>query len=71
MMEHEHDSAGHALRRIRQITAGFEAPEGACVTYRSLLAGLEELERDLHLHIHLENNILFPRAIALDAATRQ
>ena len=63
MMEHEHDSAGHALRRIRAITADFEVPEGACVTYRSLLAGLEQMERDLHLHIHLENNILFPRAL--------
>jgi regulator of cell morphogenesis and NO signaling len=66
VMEHEHEDAGEALRRIRAITRNFEVPEGACITYRSLLAGLEELEHDLHMHIHLENNILFPRAMALE-----
>jgi regulator of cell morphogenesis and NO signaling len=68
VMEHEHDNAGEALRMIRRITRDFEVPDGACITYRSLLAGLEELERDLHMHIHLENNILFPRAMAADQA---
>lgn len=67
MMEHEHDAAGDALREIRQITNSFEIPSHACVTYRALMSGLEELERDLHLHIHLENNILFPRAAELEA----
>jgi regulator of cell morphogenesis and NO signaling len=68
VMEREHDSAGNALRQMRDATRGYRVPEHACVTYRSLLDGLRELEADLHKHIHLENNILFPRAIALEAA---
>lgn len=70
MMEHEHESAGQALAAIREITRNFEIPEYACVTYRALMSGLEELERDLHMHIHLENNILFPRGEKLEAAVR-
>jgi len=70
MMEHEHDSAGAALKSMRESTNGFAIPDYACVTYRSLLDGLRELEQDLHIHIHLENNILFPRAIALEPANR-
>jgi regulator of cell morphogenesis and NO signaling len=66
MMEAEHESAGQALSRIREITRDFELPEYACVTYRALMRGLDELERDLHMHIHLENNILFPRAEKLE-----
>jgi regulator of cell morphogenesis and NO signaling len=65
-METEHEHAGAALARIRQLTNGFTPPPDACVTFRSLYAGLAELERDLHLHIHLENNILFPRTIQLE-----
>lgn len=70
MMEHEHDNAGAALKGMRECTRDFAVPEYACVTYRSLLEGLRELEQDLHIHIHLENNILFPRAIALESANR-
>lgn len=70
MMEHEHDSAGAALKGMRDSTHGFAVPDHACTTYRSLLEGLRELEEDLHVHIHLENNILFPRAIALETGTR-
>jgi regulator of cell morphogenesis and NO signaling len=70
MMEAEHDSAGKALADIRTITANYAIPEYACVTYRSLMAGLQELEQDLHMHIHLENNILFPRAIAVEKSVR-
>ena len=66
MMEFEHDNAGDALRQIRAITKDFAVPEYACVTYKALLAGLKELEADLHVHIHLENNILFPRVIGLE-----
>ena len=66
MMEAEHESAGAALAKIREITRIFEVPDYACVTYRALMSGLDELERDLHLHIHLENNILFPRAQELE-----
>ena len=67
MMEHEHDSAGRALTEIRRLTGNFTLPGHACDTYRALYAGLQEMERDLHQHIHLENNILFPRALALEA----
>lgn len=67
-MEHEHDVAGQALRQLRELTDGFAPPEGACNTYRAMLAGLAELETDLHLHIHKENNILFPRAVKLEAS---
>lgn len=67
-MEKEHDSAGVELRRIRDLTRDFEPPEYACTTYRSLLDGLRALESDLRTHVHLENNILFPRAIALEKA---
>ena len=68
VMESEHDGAGEALARIRQITSDYTVPDYGCNTYRALMAGLAELEQDLHMHIHLENNILFPRAIALEAS---
>jgi len=64
VMEHEHDSAGNALARLRELTHGYEVPEQACNTWRALWHGLEALEGSLHEHIHLENNILFPRALA-------
>ena len=64
----EHDGAGDVLREMRRVTGDYEVPEGACGSYRALYQGLEELERDLHRHIHLENNILFPRTLALEAA---
>jgi regulator of cell morphogenesis and NO signaling len=67
MMEYEHQSAGDALRRLRAATNGYQVPEYACPTYRALIEGLADLERDLHMHIHLENNLLFPRAVALEA----
>lgn len=66
MMEYEHDSAGSALARMREITKDFDVPPYACVTYKAMIAGLRELEEDLHLHVHLENNILFPRALDLE-----
>ena len=68
VMEFEHENAGQALARIREITGDFSVPEHACVTYRALMSSLAELERDLHLHIHLENNILFPGAQKLEAS---
>jgi regulator of cell morphogenesis and NO signaling len=68
MMEAEHESAGQALAKIREITQDYSVPDYACVTYRALMSGLDELERDLHLHIHLENNVLFPRAERAEAA---
>ena len=66
MMEHEHAGAGDALEEIRSLTRNFELPSYACSTVRALYEGLKVLEADLHVHIHLENNILFPRAIALE-----
>lgn len=68
MMEHEHDSAGDALRALRTGSNGFAPPSDACTSYQVLYRSLAELEADLHQHIHLENNILFPRAIALEKA---
>jgi regulator of cell morphogenesis and NO signaling len=65
VMESEHDSAGAALHELRDLTNGYEVPEDACNTWRALWAGLEALEADMHQHIHLENNILHPRAIAM------
>ncbi|MBI4909583.1 MAG: iron-sulfur cluster repair di-iron protein [Acidobacteria bacterium] len=65
MMESEHDSANAALAAIREITCGFMVPDYACVTYRALYAALQQLEADLSEHIHLENDILFPRALQL------
>lgn len=65
VMLQEHDEAGELLRRLRALTADYEIPEGACGSWRALWAGLEGLERSLHEHIHLENNILFPRVVEL------
>lgn len=67
MMEAEHDDAARALATLRRLTGGFEPPTGACTTFRGLYHGLAELESDTHRHIHLENNVLFPRALQLEA----
>ena len=69
-MEFEHESAGNALAKLRSLTAGFTAPADACGTFRAMLAGLARLESDLHQHVHKENNVLFPRAIELEARRR-
>jgi regulator of cell morphogenesis and NO signaling len=66
MMEHEHDDAGEALRSLRKASGDFKAPADACITYQTLYRALEQFEADLHQHIHLENNILFPRAVAME-----
>jgi len=63
VMEHEHASAGAALATLRRYTNGYTVPDQACNTWRALWHGLEALEEGLHNHIHLENNILFPRAL--------
>lgn len=62
VMEMEHEALGEMLRKIRELTGEYVVPEIACNTWRALWVGLEELERDLHEHIHLENNILHKRA---------
>lgn len=68
MMEYEHDSAGQALARIRELTGGYTMPAWGCNTYRAMLDGLAHLEADLHQHIHKENNILFPMAVEAENA---
>jgi regulator of cell morphogenesis and NO signaling len=68
MMSLEHDKAGDLLRSMREASDGYTVPADACISYRTLYQALEELERDLHQHIHLENNILFPRAIEMEDA---
>lgn len=66
MMELEHDAAGDALKEISRLTSNYTPPEDACFSYKTLYTALKEFEADLHQHIHLENNILFPRAIAVE-----
>jgi len=66
MMMHEHDTAGIALRLMRQASGDYTPPPDACVSYQTLYQALNEFEVDLHQHIHLENNILFPRAIEME-----
>jgi regulator of cell morphogenesis and NO signaling len=66
MMELEHESAGAALKEISSLSSNYEPPESACFSYRTLYAALKDFEADLHQHVHLENNILFPRAIEIE-----
>jgi regulator of cell morphogenesis and NO signaling len=67
-MEHEHDQAGEALAILREATDDFVPPEWACNTYRAMLDALQRLEGDMHIHVHKENNVLFPKAIELEAS---
>lgn len=71
MMEVEHEHAGEALEFIRETTGGYAPPEWACPTFRGLYYGLAQLETDMHVHVHLENNILFPRALQLAKSHRR
>jgi regulator of cell morphogenesis and NO signaling len=66
MMMMEHDAAGDMLRQMRELSNNFTSPADACVSYQTLYHALEGLEQDLHQHIHLENNILFPRAVEME-----
>ncbi len=66
MMMQEHDGAGEALRALRTVTSDYTLPEDACISYRTFYQALQGFESDLQQHIHLENNILFPRAIAME-----
>jgi len=70
MMTSEHEAAGELLAEIGRLSNRFTTPQDACPTYHAFYDGLHEFEQDLHQHIHLENNILFPRAIALEASSR-
>ena len=70
MMEMEHESAGGVMAQIRELTRGYAAPADACTTYRVTLQELEAFEKDLHDHVHLENNILFPKSLRLETEAR-
>jgi regulator of cell morphogenesis and NO signaling len=65
-MKEEHDSVGQIFARIRALLNNYTVPDGACMTHRALILGLREFERDLHQHIHLENNLLFVRALEME-----
>lgn len=66
MMTQEHDGAGEALRALRSVTHDYTLPADACISYRTLYQALQAFQADLHQHIHLENNILFVRAAAME-----
>ena len=70
MMMHEHTTEGERFRKIEELTNNYNPPAEACNTYRVTFALLKEFEADLHLHIHLENNILFPKAIEMEKTFR-
>src|SRR5690606_35226211 len=67
MMEHEHDEAGQIMEEVRSLSDNYRIAEDACTSYTMLYRMLEEFENDLHIHVHLENNILFPKAMSLEA----
>ncbi len=62
----EHDTAGGLLRKMRELSNDFSLPDGACPSFGALYFGFRELEKDLHRHIHLENNVLFPQAVEME-----
>jgi regulator of cell morphogenesis and NO signaling len=66
MMEREHREAADELRMIRELTNGYTPPADGCATYQVCMAELDRFERDLHRHVHLENNVLFPKAVELE-----
>lgn len=67
MMTMEHDVAGDILRELRGVTADYQVPSDGCISYQTLYQALEGFEKDLHQHIHLENNMLFPKAVELES----
>jgi regulator of cell morphogenesis and NO signaling len=66
MMMVEHDTAGEILRELRKLSSDYTVPADACISYQTFYQALEAFEQDLHQHIHLENNLLFPRAIEME-----
>lgn len=71
MMEQEHRKAAEDLELIRDLTGGYTTPPDGCTTYALCMGELEQFERDLHRHVHLENNVLFPKAVALEKGGRR
>ena len=70
MMMTEHDAAGNLAKQIREASSQYAAPADACPSYQRLYSQLREFEADLHLHVHLENNLLFPRAVEMENEAR-
>jgi len=70
LMEEDHESAGELLETMQQLTNGYTVPEGACNSFQFLYKKLKELDEDLHQHVHLENNLLFPKALQLEKELR-
>ena len=66
MMLREHDAVGKLLAQLRQLTDGYQVPADGCPSYKACFAGLAELEEDTHLHIHKENNLLFPMVVRME-----
>jgi len=71
VMEMEHDNAGNALEQMHELTDGYQPPADACNTYRVMLDALHHLEKDMHQHVHKENNALFPRALQYEASLQK
>ena len=67
MMMMEHDTAGDIVRKLRTVTSDYQVPSDACISYQTLYQALEGFEKDLHQHIHLENNVLFPKAADMES----
>lgn len=67
-MMKEHDAAGELVKQIRRLTSEYTAPADACTSFKASYEALREFESDLHEHVHLENNVLFPRAVELERA---
>ena len=67
MMSVEHETAGELLSQLRKLTSNYTVPADGCISYQTLYRALADFETDLHEHIHLENNILFPRAVQMEA----
>jgi len=66
MMMMEHEDAGALLRQMRRVTSNYKIPPDACISYQTLYQALDAFEKDLHQHIHLENNILFPGVVEME-----
>jgi regulator of cell morphogenesis and NO signaling len=64
----EHDCAGYLLKQMREVSSNYAVPADACISYRTLYQALDAFEKDLHQHVHLENNILFPRAVEMEGS---
>ena len=70
-LENDHDAIGDAFKKLNKLSSGYAIPDWACNTYRAMLTGLKRFEEYLHIHVHKENNVLFPRAAEILQAKSQ